>query len=146
MAAAPMAAPARSMTSTVRLAQLQRPITQVFANRPMWVAPERKHWAVEASHANMYLSLGVGIVGTCALAQIIVAKMGGGKYGALLCADSGVAVPRVFRDGPAAGGANTVLPLLREPEDRHEGVGGRNGEEKDGQDTHLLGNQGGAKR
>ena len=80
MAAAPMATPARSMTSTVRLAQLQRPITQVFANRPMWVAPERKHWAVEASHANMYLSLGVGIVGTCALAQIIVAKLGGGKY------------------------------------------------------------------
>jgi len=72
----------RSATSGARMAVLDRPITRVYANRPMWQTPERKHWLNEMANQNSYLTHAVGIVGCMVAAQFIVVNFGGSGYGA----------------------------------------------------------------
>ena len=72
----------RSATSGARMAVLDRPITRVYANRPMWQTPERKHWLNEMANQNTYLTHAVGIAGCMVAAQFIVVNFGGSGYGA----------------------------------------------------------------
>ena len=72
----------RSATSGARMARLDRPISRVYANRPMWQTPERKHWLNEMANQNSYLTHAVGIVGCMVAAQFIVVNFGGSGYGA----------------------------------------------------------------
>ena len=70
----------RSATSGARMARLDRPITRVYANRPMWQTPERKHWLNEMANQNTYLTHAVGIAGCMVAAQFIVVNFGGSGY------------------------------------------------------------------
>ena len=72
----------RSATSGARMARLDRPVTRVYANRPMWQVPERKHWLNEMANENTYLTHAVGIVGCMVAAQFVVVNFGGSGYGA----------------------------------------------------------------
>ena len=72
----------RSATSGARMARLDRPVTRVYANRPMWQVPERKHWLNEMANQNTYLTHAVGIVGCMVAAQFVVVNFGGSGYGA----------------------------------------------------------------